>query len=49
MKISNLTEKEIEEFAVKLGKKITSRKMMEAIKESDEAKEKGVKTWKLNV
>ncbi len=41
-----IPKREYEELLEEVGI-LRNREMMEAIKESDEAKEKGVKTWEL--
>lgn len=43
-----ISKKEYEELLEEVGI-IRNYKMMEAIKESDEAKKKGVKTWELKI
>ena len=43
-----IPKKEYEELLEEVGI-LRNSKMMEAIKESDEAKRKGVKTWELNI
>ncbi len=42
-----ISKKEYEELLEEVGI-LRNSKMMEAIKESDDAKKKGVKTWKLD-
>ena len=43
-----IPKKEYEELLEEVGI-LRNSKMMEAIKESDEAKRKGFKTWELNI
>lgn len=43
-----ISKKEYEELLEEVGI-LKNSKMMEAVKESDEAKKKGVKTWELKI
>ena len=43
-----IPKKEYEELLEEVGL-LRNKEMMEAVRESDEAKRKGVKTWKLKV
>ena len=43
-----IPKKEYEQLLVEVGI-LRNKDMMEAIKESDESKEKGIKTWKVKI